>query len=77
MSRSGRGKDVGTAGFYALPLGPIMATVNELRGVVHQRHALAGMIYARQLRSAPVAFKAADRGKMRKVRNSEGEKRAA
>ncbi|UVK47555.1 hypothetical protein BPNPMPFG_003342 [Mesorhizobium sp. AR07] len=52
--------------------------MNELRGVVHQRHALTGMIYlyARQLRSAPIAFKRADRGKMRKVRISEGEKRA-
>ncbi|UVK47548.1 hypothetical protein BPNPMPFG_003335 [Mesorhizobium sp. AR07] len=66
--------------FDALPLGPIMAMVNELRGVVHQRHALTGMIYlyARQLRSAPiVAFKPAGQGKMRKVRISEGEKRAA
>lgn len=66
--------------FDESPLGPIMAMVNELRGVVHQRHALAGMIYlyARRLRSAPmVPFKPAGPGKMRKARISEGEKRAA
>ncbi|KAA1176461.1 DUF3102 domain-containing protein [Rhizobium tropici] len=30
-----------------IPLGPIIATINQLRGVVHQRHALAGAIYWR------------------------------
>ncbi|UVK57493.1 hypothetical protein DBIPINDM_008469 (plasmid) [Mesorhizobium sp. AR02] len=65
--------------FDELPLGPMMAMVNELRGVVHQRHALAGMIYlyARQLRPAGATFKVAGPGKMRKARISEGEKRAA
>lgn len=28
-----------------IPLGPIMITINQLRGKVHQRHALAGAIY--------------------------------
>lgn len=30
-----------------IPLGPIMATINQLRGFSHQRHALAGAIYYR------------------------------
>jgi hypothetical protein len=31
-----------------IPLGPYMAIANELRGVVHQGHALAGMLSTRQ-----------------------------
>jgi hypothetical protein len=31
--------------FDLIPLGPMMALANELRGIVHQGHALAGMIY--------------------------------
>ncbi len=30
-----------------IPLGPIICTINQLRGVVNQRHALAGAIYWR------------------------------
>ena len=30
-----------------IPLGPIIATINQLRGVINQRHALAGAIYWR------------------------------
>ncbi|MER9298765.1 DUF3102 domain-containing protein [Mesorhizobium sp. M0621] len=31
--------------FDLIPLGPMMALAHELRGIVHQGHALAGMIY--------------------------------
>ena len=30
-----------------IPLGPIICTINQLRGVINQRHALAGAIYWR------------------------------
>ncbi|MES0000001.1 hypothetical protein NKJ90_14410 [Mesorhizobium sp. M0051] len=41
--------------FDLIPLGPMMALAHELRGIVHQGHALAGMIYmmARQRQGAP------------------------
>jgi len=31
--------------FDRMPLGPLMATANELHCVVHQGHAVAGMMY--------------------------------
>jgi hypothetical protein len=45
--------------FDGLPLGPCMAIANELRGTVHQGHALAGMLYlhVRRLREGPLAAK--------------------
>jgi hypothetical protein len=52
--------------FDGLPLGPYMAIANELRGVVHQGHALAGMLYlhVRRLREGPLAAREASRGKV-------------
>ncbi|WP_167458482.1 hypothetical protein [Mesorhizobium kowhaii] len=47
-----------------------------MAGIVDEHHITVGL-YARQLRSAPIVFKPADRGKMRKAKLSEIEKRAA
>ncbi|TPI15763.1 hypothetical protein FJW06_05405 [Mesorhizobium sp. B4-1-3] len=65
--------------FDRMPLGPLMATANELRGVIHQGHALAGMLYlyARQISPAPIKGKIASPDKARRSKVSEGEKRAA
>jgi hypothetical protein len=62
--------------FDGLPLGPYMAIANELRGTVHQGHALAGMLYlqVRRLREGPLAAREASRGKVDHANASEIEK---
>ncbi|HEV2901537.1 MAG TPA: hypothetical protein VGX71_27595 [Pseudaminobacter sp.] len=62
--------------FDTVPLGPYMAIANELRGVVHQGHALAGMLYlhVRRLREGSLAAKEASRGKVDHANASEIEK---
>jgi hypothetical protein len=62
--------------FDDLPLGPYMAIANELRGVVHQGHALAGMLYlhVRRLREGSLAAREASRGKVDHANLSEIEK---
>ncbi|MES0101347.1 hypothetical protein [Mesorhizobium sp. M0019] len=45
--------------FDAIPLGAYMAIVNELRGRVHQRHALAGILTGASAEEARKAFLAA------------------
>ncbi|TGQ79339.1 hypothetical protein EN850_20845 [Mesorhizobium sp. M8A.F.Ca.ET.207.01.1.1] len=37
--------------FDKMPIGPLMAIANELRSIVPQRHALAGMLYLQARRS--------------------------
>jgi hypothetical protein len=62
--------------FDGLPLGPYMAIANELRGVVHQGHALAGMLYlhVRRLREGSLAAREASRGKVDHANLSEIER---
>jgi hypothetical protein len=62
--------------FDTVPLGPYMAIANELRGVVHQGHALAGMLYlhVRRLREGSLAAREASRGKIDHANASEIEK---
>lgn len=62
--------------FDRLPLGPYMAIANELRGNVHQGHALAGMLYLqlRQIREGSLTGREADHNRTKLVNASEVEK---
>ncbi len=61
--------------FDRMPLGPMMAIANELRSVVPQRSALAGMLYLqlRRLREG-LADREASAGRIRRANASETEK---
>ncbi|MER8911090.1 hypothetical protein NKH99_26095 [Mesorhizobium sp. M0854] len=62
--------------FDAIPLGAYIAIVNELRGRVHQGHALAGILYVhlRRLRESSLTAKETIRSRMAKADASEAEK---
>lgn len=62
--------------FDQLPFGPLIATVNELRGIVPQRPALAGVLYLylRNLRGAGLTARRVQAAKARRADASEREK---
>lgn len=57
--------------FDRIPFGPLMMLANELRGIVHQGHALAGMLYLLARRSASLTSQEATRGVQTAARVSE------
>ncbi|TIL94514.1 MAG: DUF3102 domain-containing protein [Mesorhizobium sp.] len=61
--------------FDKMPLGPLMAIANELRSIVPQRHALAGMLYlqARRMRES-LTGRQAGPAAVRRANESEVEK---
>lgn len=62
--------------FDQLPFGPLIATVNELQGIVPQRPALAGVLYLymRNLRGAGLTARRLGYTKVRRLNASEIEK---
>ncbi len=60
--------------FDHVPIGPLMAMANELRGVVHQGHALAGMLHFYARRSTSLTGQEAARGVLSAARVSEAAK---
>lgn len=60
--------------FDKIPFGPLMMMASELRGIVHQGHALAGMLYFYARRSASLTGQEAARGVQTSARVSEAAK---
>lgn len=60
--------------FDRIPFGPLMAFANELRGVVHQGHALAGMLYLMARRSGSLTGQKASQSVQKASRISEAAK---
>ena len=60
--------------FDKIPFGLLMAMANELRGIVHQGHALAGMLYLVARRSASLTGQEATRCVQTAARISEAAK---
>ncbi|PSJ57392.1 hypothetical protein [Pseudaminobacter soli (ex Li et al. 2025)] len=60
--------------FDKIPFGALMMLANELRGIVHQGHALAGMLYLMSRRSATLTSREASRGMQTAARVSEAAK---
>lgn len=57
--------------FDKIPFGHLMMLANELRGIVHQGHALSGMLYLMARRSATLTGREASRGAQTAARISE------
>lgn len=60
--------------FDQIPFGPLMMLASELRGIVHQGHALAGMLYLMARRSCSLTGQEAARGVQTAARISEADK---
>lgn len=60
--------------FDRMPLGPLMAIAHELRGIVHQRSALAGMLFLQLRKMRQVADQKASADKVRRANESELDK---
>jgi hypothetical protein len=60
--------------FDRIPFGPLMMLASELRGIVHQGHALAGMLYLMARRSASLTGQEPAKGVQTAARVSEAAK---
>lgn len=60
--------------FDQIPFGPLMVIANELRGIVHQGHALAGMLYLMTRNSMSLTGQQATQKCQRAARMSEADK---